>query len=68
MRRSVAMPSRKSSIEQPPECGLDHSKHLGDLPFRFTGKIDKLSIKVGPSQLSEAEQLTAAETIQKDSD
>jgi hypothetical protein len=39
-----------------------------ELPFRFTGKIDKLSIKVGPSQLSEAEQATAAETIQKDSD
>ncbi len=39
-----------------------------ELPFRFTGKIDKLSIKVGPSQLSEAEQQTAAETIQKDSD
>ena len=39
-----------------------------ELPFRFTGKIDKLSVKVGPSQLSEAEQQTAAETIQKDSD
>jgi arylsulfatase A-like enzyme len=39
-----------------------------DLPFRFTGKIDKLTIKVGPSQLSEAEQQTAADTIQKASD
>jgi arylsulfatase A-like enzyme len=39
-----------------------------ELPFRFTGKIDKLSIKVGPSQLSEAEKQTAADTIQKDSD
>jgi hypothetical protein len=39
-----------------------------ELPFRFTGKIDKLSIKVGPLQLSEEEQHTAAETIQKDSD
>jgi Sulfatase len=39
-----------------------------ELPFRFTGKIDKLTIKVGPSQLSEAEKQTAAETIQKDSD
>jgi hypothetical protein len=39
-----------------------------DLPFRFTGKIDKLSIKVGPSQLLEAEQVTAAETIQTNSD
>ncbi|MFZ0296559.1 MAG: sulfatase-like hydrolase/transferase, partial [Candidatus Sulfotelmatobacter sp.] len=39
-----------------------------ELPFRFTGKIDKLTIKVGPSQLSEAEKQTAADTIQKDSD
>jgi arylsulfatase len=39
-----------------------------ELPFRFTGKIDKLTIKVGPSQLSEPEQQTAADTIQKDSD
>ena len=39
-----------------------------DLPFRFTGKIDKLTIKVGQSQLSEEEKQTAAETIQKDSD
>ncbi len=39
-----------------------------ELPFRFTGKIDKLSIKVGPSQLSEAEKQTAADDIQKASD
>lgn len=39
-----------------------------DLPFRFTGKIDKLSVKLGPSQLSEAEQVTAAKSIQEDSD
>jgi arylsulfatase A-like enzyme len=39
-----------------------------ELPFRFTGKIDKLTIRVGPSQLSEPEKVTAAETIQKDSD
>jgi len=39
-----------------------------ELPFRFTGKIDKLTFKIGPSQLSEEEQHTAAETIQKDSD
>ena len=34
-----------------------------EVPFRFTGKIDKLTIKVGPSQLSEAEKQTAADTI-----
>jgi len=39
-----------------------------DMPFRFTGKIVKLTIKTGPSQLSEPEKQEAAETIQKDSD
>ncbi len=39
-----------------------------EVPFRFTGKIDKLTIKVGPSQLSEAEKQTAAEAITKASD
>jgi hypothetical protein len=38
------------------------------LPFRFTGTIDKLTVKVGPSQLSEAEKNTSAEAIQKASD
>jgi hypothetical protein len=27
-----------------------------ELPFRFTGTIDKLTVKVGPTQLSESEQ------------
>jgi len=39
-----------------------------EVPFRFTGKINKLTIKVGPSQLSEAEKQTAAEAITKASD
>jgi arylsulfatase A-like enzyme len=38
------------------------------VPFRFTGTIDKLTVKVGPSQLSEAEKNTSAEAIQKASD
>jgi hypothetical protein len=36
-------------------------------PFCFTGKIDKLTIKIGPSQLSEVEKQTSA-AIQKASD
>jgi arylsulfatase A-like enzyme len=39
-----------------------------EVPFRFTGTINKLTIKVGPSQLSEEEKQASAETIQKDSD
>jgi arylsulfatase len=37
--------------------GVDHSY---ELPFKFTGKIDKLTFKLGPSQLSEVEKKTAA--------
>jgi len=37
--------------------GVDHSYAL---PFKFTGTIDKLTFKLGPSQLSEVEQKTAA--------
>jgi hypothetical protein len=37
--------------------GVDHSY---EPPFKFTGTIDKLTFKLGPSQLSEVEQKTAA--------
>jgi hypothetical protein len=45
--------------------GVDGSYHL---PFRFTGTIDKLTFKLGPSQLSEADKATAAEAIKKAKD
>jgi hypothetical protein len=40
--------------------GVDHSY---ELPFEFTGTIDRLTFKLGPSQMSEAEQKTAAEAV-----
>jgi len=40
--------------------GVDHSY---ELPFKFTGKIDKLTFKLGASQLSEVEKKTAAKAI-----
>jgi hypothetical protein len=36
--------------------GVDNSY---ELPFKFTGTIDKLTFKLGASQLSEVEQKTA---------
>jgi len=42
--------------------GVDDSYTL---PFRFTGTIDKLTFKLGPSQLSAEEQKAAANAIAK---
>jgi arylsulfatase len=39
-----------------------------ELPFRFTGTLNKLTIKPGPSQLSEPKQAVAAEAITKAKD
>ena len=38
------------------------------MPFRFNGKIDKLTFKLGPSQLAEEDQKKAAIAIAKASD
>ena len=38
------------------------------MPFRFSGKIDKLTFKLGPSQLTEKDQEKAAEAIRKAKD
>ena len=40
--------------------GVDESYQL---PFRFTGTIDKLTFKLGPSQLAEADQEAAAQAV-----
>jgi arylsulfatase len=39
-----------------------------ELPFRFTGTIDKLTFKLGPSQMTAEEQKAAAEAIKKATD
>jgi hypothetical protein len=38
------------------------------LPFRFTGSINKLTFKLGKSQLSAAEQKKAADTLARATD
>ena len=47
------------SIDETFDVGMDTRTGVDDsyqLPFRFTGTIDKLTIKVGPSQMLAAEQ------------
>jgi hypothetical protein len=45
--------------------GVDGSYKL---PFRFTGTIDKLTFKLGPEQLTPADQKAAAEAVRKAKD
>jgi arylsulfatase A-like enzyme len=54
------------SIDETFDVGLDTRTGVDDsykLPFRFTGTIDKLTIKLGPSQLSAEDQKVKAEAI-----
>ena len=53
------------------DVGVDLRTPVDDsyqVPFRFTGKIDKLTFKLGPSQLAQADQKKAAIAIAKASD
>ena len=45
--------------------GVDNSYQL---PFRFTGTIDKLIFKLGPSQMSAEEQKASADAVAKATD
>ncbi len=52
------------TIDETFDVGVDTRTGVDDsykLPFRFTGTIDKLTFKLGPSQLSEADKKAAAE-------
>jgi arylsulfatase len=59
------------TIDETFDIGIDTRTAVDDsyeLPFRFTGTIDKLTFKLGPSQLSEPDQQAAAEAIKKATD
>ena len=50
------------TIDETLDIGVDTRSPVDDsyeLPFRFTGSIDKLTFKLGPSQLSPAQQADA---------
>jgi arylsulfatase len=54
------------TIDETFDIGVDTRTGVDDsykLPFRFTGTIDKLTFKLGPSQLSEADEKAKAEAI-----
>jgi Sulfatase len=54
------------------DVGVDTRTGVNDLdyqvPFRFDGKIDKLTFNLGPSQLSAEEQKTVAKAVAKAKD
>jgi arylsulfatase A-like enzyme len=54
------------SIDETFDVGIDTRSGVDDsyeLPFRFTGTINKLTFKLGPSQLSAADERAAAEAL-----
>jgi arylsulfatase A-like enzyme len=54
------------SIDETFDVGLDTRTGVDnsyELPFKFTGTIDKLTFELGPSQLSEVEEKVAAHAL-----
>ena len=55
------------TLDESFDVGVDSRTSVNDNdyqpPFRFTGKLDKLTIKLGPSQLADADRQKAAEMI-----
>lgn len=59
------------SIDETFDVGLDTRSGVDDsyaLPFKFTGTINKLTFKLGPSQMTAAEQKAAATALNKATD
>jgi arylsulfatase len=59
------------TIDETFDVGIDTRTGVDDsykLPFRFTGTIDKLTFKLGPSQLSAADKKAAEEAYAKAND
>jgi arylsulfatase len=56
------------TVDETFDIGLDTGTGVDDsykLPFRFTGTIDKLTVKLGPSQMSAAAKKAAEEAYAK---
>jgi arylsulfatase len=59
------------SIDETFDIGLDTrtpADFTYDVPFAFTGTIDKLNYKLGPSQMTAEEQKKAADTVARRTD
>ena len=59
------------SIDESFDIGVDTRTGVDDsykLPFKFTGTIDKLTFKLGPSQMTAEEEKAAADAVAKATD
>ena len=59
------------SIDETFDIGVDTRTPVDgsyEVPFAFTGTIDKLTFKLGPSQMTAAEQKAGAEAVKKATD
>src|SRR5437764_7482118 len=59
------------TVDETFDVGLDTGTGVDEsykLPFKFTGTIDKLTFKLGPSQLSEADKKAAADAVARAKD
>ena len=59
------------SMDETLDIGMDTRTGVDDsyeLPFKFTGAINKVSYKLGPSQMTPAEQKAGAEAVRKATD
>src|SRR4030095_7852606 len=60
------------TIDESFDVGVDTRTGVNDKdyqpPFRFTGKLDKLTIKLGPNQTTAEEQKAKADAVAKSTD
>ena len=59
------------TIDETLDIGMDTRSGVDDsyeLPFRFTGTIDKVTFKLGASQMTPAQQKAGAEALKKATD
>jgi len=59
------------SIDETFDVGIDTRTGVDDsykLPFRFTGRINKLTFKLGPSQMAAAEEKAMKEALARAKD
>ncbi|MBR1279088.1 arylsulfatase [Bradyrhizobium sp. AUGA SZCCT0283] len=59
------------AIDESFDIGMDTRTPVDDsytLPFKFTGTIDKLTIKIGPEQLAETDRKAMQDAVKKASD
>ena len=59
------------TLDETLDIGMDTRTGVDDsyeLPFKFTGSIDKVTYKLGPSQMSPAQQKAGAEAVRKATD